>query len=218
MNLVVNAKDAITEGGTITIETHAVYLDESYRQVHPEVIPGEYALMTVSDTGLGMDEELLEHIFEPFYTTKGVGKGTGLGLSTVYGIVKQSDGFIWVYGEPGHGTTFRIYFPQLSDTVKQVENPRRKRAPVGGTETILLVEDDEALRKMVIRILKGYGYSVIEAKNGIEALEITTIGDHLKIDLLVSDVIMPKMSGKELADKLKSRRINCYLRPTQTAF
>ncbi|HEC61014.1 MAG TPA: response regulator, partial [bacterium] len=142
-------------------------------------------------------------VFEPFFTTKEVGKGTGLGLSTVYGIVKQSGGFIWVYSEPEQGTTFKIYLPQLTGTKKQQESLREKKDPVGGTETILLTEDDESLRKMAGKILEGYGYSVIVAKNGIEALEIATKGDRLKIDLLVTDVIMPAMGGKELADKLR---------------
>ena len=202
MNLVVNARDAMPEGGTITIETQGLYLDEGYHQHHPEVTPGDYILLAVSDTGHGMDEKTRKHIFEPFFTTKEVGKGTGLGLSTVYGIVKQSGGYIWVYSEPEQGTTFKIYLPRLTGTKKQQESLPGKGDPMGGAETILLVEDEEALRKMAGKILEGYGYSVIEAKNGIEALEIATKGDRLKIDLLVTDVIMPKMGGKELAGKL----------------
>ncbi|HEB09817.1 MAG TPA: response regulator [Spirochaetales bacterium] len=201
-NLVVNARDAMQEGGTITIETQGLYLDESYSQQHPEVKPGDYVLLAVSDTGHGMDEETQAQIFEPFFTTKEVGKGTGLGLSTVYGIVKQSGGYIYVYSEPDHGTTFKIYLPQLTGARKQQESVREKKGPMGGTETILLVEDEESLRKMAGKILDGYGYSVVEAKNGMEALEIITQGDRLKIDLLVTDVIMPKMGGKELAGKL----------------
>ncbi len=202
MNLVVNARDAMSRGGTITIETLGVNLDESYHQQHPEVTPGDYVLLAVSDTGQGMDEETRKHIFEPFFTTKEVGKGTGLGLSTAYGIVKQSGGYISVYSEPEQGTTFKIYLPQLTGTKKQQESLREKRDPLGGTETILLVEDEESLRKMAGKILAGYGYSVVEAKNGMEALEIAIKGDRLKIDLLVTDVIMPKMGGKELSEKL----------------
>ena len=156
----------------------------------------------MSDTGHGMDEETRKHIFEPFFTTKEVGKGTGFGLSTVYGIVKQSGGYIYVYSEPDHGTTFKIYLPHLTGTKKQQESLTGKRDPMGGAETILLVEDEESLRKMAGRILEGYGYSVIEATDGMDALEITTKGDRLKIDLLVTDVIMPKMGGKELSEKL----------------
>ena len=202
MNLVVNARDAMPGGGTLTIETQGLYLDESYHQQHPEVTPGYYVLLAVSDTGHGMDEETRKHIFEPFFTTKEVGKGTGFGLSTVYGIVKQSGGYIYVYSEPDHGTTFKIYLPHLTGTKKQQESLTGKRDPMGGAETILLVEDEESLRKMAGRILEGYGYSVIEATDGMDALEITTKGDRLKIDLLVTDVVMPEMGGKELADKL----------------
>ena len=202
MNLVVNARDAMPEGGTLTIETQGLYLDESYHQQHPEVTPGYYVLLAVSDTGHGMDEETRKHIFEPFFTTKEVGKGTGFGLSTVYGIVKQSGGYIYVYSEPDHGTTFKIYLPHLTGTKKQQESLTGKRDPMGGAETILLVEDEESLRKMAGRILEGYGYSVIEATDGMDALKIITKGDRLKIDLLVTDVVMPEMGGKELADKL----------------
>ncbi|MBA7527423.1 Sensor histidine kinase RcsC [subsurface metagenome] len=202
MNLVVNARDSMPEGGTITIETQGLYLDESYHQQHPQVTPGNYLLLAVSDTGHGMDEETRNHIFEPFYTTKGVGEGTGLGLSTVYGIVKQSGGFIWVYSEPEQGTTFKIYLPRLAATKKQQENLPDKLDPMGGTETILLVEDEESLRKLALKILKRLGYSVVEATDGMDALEIVNKEDHPEIDLLVTDVIMPKMGGKELSEKL----------------
>ncbi|MBW8003377.1 MAG: response regulator [Planctomycetes bacterium] len=189
-------------GGTLTIETLGVHLDESYQQQHPEVTPGDYIFLAVSDTGQGMDEETQAQVFEPFFTTKELEKGTGLGLSTVYGIVKQSGGFIWVYSEPEHGTTFKIYLPRLTGAKKQQESLPDRQKSVGGNETILLVEDEESLRKMAGKILEGYGYAVIEAKNGIEALEISSKGDRLKIDLLVTDVVMPGMGGKELADKL----------------
>ncbi len=202
MNLVVNARDAMPDGGRIIIETQGLYLDESYHQQHPQVTPGDYVLLAVSDTGHGMDEETRNHIFEPFYTTKGVGEGTGLGLSTVYGIVKQSGGFIWVYSEPEQGTTFKIYLPRLTATKKQQESLSEKQDPVGGAETVLLVEDEESLRKLASKILKKHGYCVIEATDGRNALEIVNKKDHPEIDLLVTDVIMPKMGGKELSEKL----------------
>ncbi len=202
MNLAVNARDAMPDGGTFTIETKNFHLDESYRQEHPEVIPGDYVLLAVNDTGHGMDEETLEHIFDPFYTTKEVGKGTGLGLSTVYGIVKQSEGHIWAYSEPDHGTTFKIYLPAIEETEKLQENLPEKKDPTSGTETVLLVEDEESLRKMAGKILEGYGYSVIEAANGNDALSVIEKAGHSKFDCLVTDVIMPQMGGKELAEKL----------------
>jgi len=203
MNLAVNARDAMRKGGKLAIETQSIYLDKSYRQDYPEIIPGYYVLLAVSDTGRGMDEETRKQIFDPFFTTKEVGKGTGLGSSTVYGIVKQSGGYVWAYSEPDHGTTFKIYLPQIEvETEKQQKGLADKQEPMGGTETILLVEDEESLRKMAGKILEGYGYAVVEATDGMEALEIVNKEDHPEIDLLVTDVIMPKMGGKELAGKL----------------
>lgn len=158
--------------------------------------------MAVSDTGHGMDEETRNRIFEPFYTTKGVGEGTGLGLSTVYGIVKQSGGFILVCSEPEQGTTFKIYLPRITTAKKQQENLPDGQISVGGTETVLLVEDEESLRKLVSKILKRLGYSVIEATDGMNALEIVNKEDYPVIDLLVTDVVMPRMGGKELSKKL----------------
>ncbi len=202
MNLVVNARDAMLSGGILTIETQNVRIDESYRQQHPEVVPGAYILLAVSDTGCGIDEETQNQIFEPFYTTKESGKGTGLGLSTVYGIITQSGGFIWVYSEPDKGAVFKIYLPQVSG--KGVEQKRllAKPIPTGGAETILLVEDDESLRKMGSRILNSYGYFVIEAESGAKAVELVAEKDQRRISLLVTDVIMPKMGGKELSETL----------------
>ena len=170
----------------LTIESHAAQLDESFCRQHPDVIPGNYVLLAVSDTGHGMDQETQQHLFDPFYTTKKVGKGTGLGLATVYGIVKQSDGYVWAYSELGHGTTVKIYLPQSGLDGKPQEKPQGRQQPLGGTETILLVEDDKSLRELAVKMLKGYGYFVIEARNGQEALTTAAEEEGLKIDLLVS--------------------------------
>jgi two-component system, cell cycle sensor histidine kinase and response regulator CckA len=199
MNVVINARDAMPRGGRLTIETSKVFLDEAYCQLHVDITPGQYALLAISDTGLGMDPDTQVRIFEPFFTTKAHDKGTGLGLATVHGIIKQSGGFIWVYSEPGQGTTFKIYLPA---TCEQVEEPRMAAAPGAscqGSETILIVEDDAAVRRVARRILEHYGYTILEAGTGKEAL---AIGKQYpgSINLLLTDVIMPEMSGKELVD------------------
>jgi two-component system, cell cycle sensor histidine kinase and response regulator CckA len=197
MNLGVNARDAMPDGGIFTIETANIQLDEEYCNTHLEAKPGSYVLLVVSDTGKGMDKETLSHIFEPFYTTKEKGKGTGLGLSTVYGIVKKHEGHITCYSVPGNGTTFTIYFPSIqmekdSDTSTEDETP----IP-GGTETVLLVDDEEALRHLGTTLLSRFGYKVITAINGKEALEIyQREGD--SISLIILDLIMPVMDGKQL--------------------
>ncbi len=203
MNLAINARDAMPMGGKLTLETKNIYLDESYKHTHPEVIPGRYVMLAVSDTGHGIDKNTKERIFEPFFTTKERGKGTGLGLSTVYGIVKQSGGYIWVYSELNHGTTFKMYLPQIEENEKYQEYAQQvKAAPKGGTETILFVEDEETLRNMAGKILKKHGYTVIQAGNGRAALEMMAEPGNSKIDLLVTDVIMPEMNGKALSKKL----------------
>jgi PAS domain S-box-containing protein len=206
MNLVVNARDAMPKGGKLTIETANVELDESYARDHAGVRPGPYVMLAVSDTGVGMDADTLSHMFEPFFTTKEKGKGTGLGLATVYGIVKQSGGYVWVYSEPGHGTTFKVYLPRVEE--KQ-ETPRRA-APVvaedvSGSQTILLVEDEEAVRRLVRMVLEGKGYTVLEASGWQAALEIA--GQHRKpIHLVITDVVMPGVGGPELASRLEAGR------------
>jgi len=202
VNLAVNARDAMPNGGKLTIETDKVFLDEEYAKTHVAVTPGEYVMLAVSDTGQGMDEETIKHIFEPFYTTKKKGTGTGLGLATVYGIVKQSGGNIWVYSEPGKGTTFKMYLPRV-DGEASVDRPFTDVSTerLTGSETILLVEDEEEVRRVAQRILTSKGYKVLEAASGEEAVELCENyeGD---IDILVTDVVMPGMSGRELADKL----------------
>jgi two-component system, cell cycle sensor histidine kinase and response regulator CckA len=202
MNLVVNARDAMPQGGMIAIETSSVDLGEGYVDSHLSVRPGRYVLLSVSDTGCGMDEKTVSQVFEPFFTTKGPGQGTGLGLSTVYGIVKQSDGYIWVYSELGRGTTFKLYFPEH----EQASQPAADLTPlldiVIGAETVLVVEDDEALRNLITALLGSSGYKVLAAANGEEALRLVQ-ENREQIDLLLTDMLMPAMTGVELAEQLR---------------
>jgi nitrogen-specific signal transduction histidine kinase len=202
VNLAVNARDAMPKGGTLRIETRDVDLDETYVAAHPAGTPGPYVMLAVSDDGCGMDAATLARIFEPFFTTKPAGKGTGLGLATVYGIVKQSGGFVWVYSDPGHGSTFRIYLPRVEEKV----TPRRdsgtpRRTPPRGSETVLLVEDDAAVRRFVRDVLARNGYTVHDAASGADALNVARLnGD--AIQLVLTDVVMPEMSGTVLRRRL----------------
>jgi PAS domain S-box-containing protein len=200
MNLGVNARDSMPDGGTLTIETANVELDKDYCAVHLEVKPGPYVLLTVSDSGHGMDKQTLTHIFEPFFTTKEVGKGTGLGLATVYGIVKQHGGHITIYSEPGLGTTFKIYLPAIQ-TDRKSETQTQEIIIPGGTETILLVDDEESLRELGSRILSEYGYRVMTASNGKEALELYQRED-AGISLIILDLIMPEMDGRKCLEEV----------------
>ncbi len=205
MNLAINARDAMPQGGRLFIETSNVLLDGSYADQHEVVDPGRYVLLSVSDTGSGMERAIRERIFEPFFTTKEMGKGTGLGLSTVYGIVKQSGGNIWAYSEPDRGTTFKIYLPRASGPMDRASQPPPLDGSVSGTETVLLVEDEEAVRNLAERILFRAGYLVLTAADGNEALALSD-GLSGEIHLLLTDVVMPKMGGKDLADRLVARR------------
>ena len=202
MNLVVNARDAMPRGGRLTIETANVDLDEVYSQRHPVVRPGRYVMVAVSDTGVGMDAETQARIFEPFFTTKEKGKGTGLGLSTVYGIVKQSGGNIWVYSEPGKGTTFKVYLPRVEEAAPEGVTPSASLLPAIGTETILLVEDEPSIRALSRRILEERGYRVLDAGSGKDALERVQ-REAGPIHLLLTDLIMPDMAGTELASRMQ---------------
>ncbi|MCL5746076.1 MAG: PAS domain S-box protein, partial [Acidobacteria bacterium] len=204
MNLAVNARDAMPTGGKLIIETANVEIDASLAE--PSTLAaGPYVRMAVSDTGVGMDPETLAHIFEPFFTTKEQGKGTGLGLSTVYGIVKQSGGDVWVYSEPDRGTTFKIYLPRIAENVTRQEPQTSPPGGARGTEAILLVEDEGAVRSLITQILKNSGYSVLEAENGEEALRICQQHAGV-IDLAIADVVMPGMSGRELTASLRRSR------------
>ncbi|MBN1273921.1 MAG: PAS domain S-box protein [Candidatus Aminicenantes bacterium] len=205
MNLVVNARDALPEGGKIIIETKNVYLDDTYTWDHIAVKPGHYVMLGVSDTGMGMTKAVQAQIFEPFFSTKKKGKGAGLGLPTVYGIIKQSKGNIWVYSEPGKGTTFKIYLPRVEKSVSGTEAKQKDVDVFTGSETVLVVEDDEQVRKLAVRSLKGYGYRVLAASNGDEAIERASKRPE-SIHLLVTDVVIPGISSKEMVKRLKSSR------------
>jgi two-component system cell cycle sensor histidine kinase/response regulator CckA len=205
LNLVVNARDAMPDGGKITIETANVEHDDAYARQHVTGQPGKYVMIAVTDTGIGMDAATQSRIFEPFFTTKAKDKGTGLGLSTVYGIVKQSGGYIWTYSEVARGTTFKVYLPRVEGVAEAIESPSPKIPAARATGTILLVEDDASLRKLALTILKGIGYTVLDAGTGADAIEITR--KHTgTIDLVLTDVVMPEMSGPDLVSALRAAR------------
>jgi PAS domain S-box-containing protein len=208
VNLVVNARDAMLQGGRINIETKNVDLDENYTSEHSPVVAGRYVMLAVTDNGVGMSRDTREHAFDPFFTTKEAGKGTGLGLATVYGIVKQSGGYVWIYSEPGHGTALKLYFPEVSAAA--AFGGMGEHAVVGktakrGSETILLVEDEEAVRGLACRILEKQGYRVIPAQHGRDAMEIAT-KEEGRIDLVLTDVVMPGMNGRGLVERLTGIR------------
>jgi len=200
LNLAVNARDAMPRGGKLTIETTNFELHAADPHQFPALAAGQYVLLAVSDTGMGMDTETQAHIFEPFFTTKEEGKGTGLGLAMVYGTVKQSGGGIWVHSEPGQGATFKIYLPRVDETGESVQ-PSEAQGDVAGTETILLVEDDPTVRDFAARMLRSFGYKILESKSPEDAL---AMGDqrHQAIDLLLTDVVLPRMSGRSVAEHL----------------
>ncbi len=200
MNLLVNARDAMPGGGTISVETEAVLVNGDFIAAHPWAREGRYALLSVSDTGTGMDGETMAHVFEPFFTTKGAEEGTGLGLATVYGIVKQHEGMIHVYSEPEKGTTFKVYLPIVERRAVEV-GPKLEGAVKGGAETLLVVEDDPAVRSVMEALLTELGYAVLTAEDGVEALEVLRGDSAPTIDLVISDIIMPRMGGKELLEE-----------------
>src|SRR5213593_4246443 len=205
VNLAVNARDAMPQGGKLTLETRNIDLDSSYTLEHSLVKPGPYVQLTVSDSGIGMDEETQAHAFEPFFTTKPRGQGTGLGLAMVYGTVKQSGGFIWVYSEPGHGATFKIYLPRVDTPTEAATLPAPTVQPARGSETVLLAEDEPAVRAIAQQALERHGYTVLAAPSGAAALALAA--QHAAtIDLLLTDVVMPGMSGRDLADRLTAQR------------
>ena len=208
VNLVVNARDAMPQGGRISIETKNVELDENYTSEHAPVVAGRYVMLAVTDTGIGMNADTKEHAFDPFFTTKDPGKGTGLGLATVYGIVKQSGGYVWIYSEPARGTALKLYFPEVSAAAAFGATPEYQPAaktPNRGSETILLVEDEEAVRGLACRILERQGYRVIPAQHGRDAMEIAT-KEAGQIDLVLTDVVMPGMNGRGLVERLAGIR------------
>jgi CheY-like chemotaxis protein len=204
VNLAVNARDAMPKGGVLTVVLANAEVDEACARGRPGMTPGSYVVLSVTDTGCGMDADTQARIFEPFFTTKEAGKGTGLGLATVYGIVKQSGGFIWVYSEPGRGTTFKIYLPRVDEAPEPL-SPRPGAPAVHGTEMVLLVEDEDSLRSLLRELLESFGYRVLEAGQGVDAMRIAR--EHSgTIQLLLSDLVMPQMTGRELADRLTRLR------------
>jgi CheY-like chemotaxis protein len=203
MNLAVNARDAMPKGGNLTIETGNVHIDKDITRHSIQVIPGPHVMLAMSDTGVGMDKKTKAHMFDPFFTTKKIDKGTGLGLSTVYGIVEQSGGIIQVDSEPGKGTTFEVYFPRIADDKMESEQFGEFFSPRRGKETVLLVEDEGALKALLSTVLEGYGYRVLEAENGYKAIKISDRTE--KIDLMITDIVMPNVSGPELAKDILKR-------------
>jgi len=204
MNLVVNARDAMPQGGRLTVETTNVDLDAAYANDHTSVKPGRYVMLAVSDTGMGMTPETVAHIFEPFYTTKESGRGTGLGLSTVYGIVKQSGGYIWVYSEVGRGSSFKVYLPRVEQAAEALPAAKSGRGEQKGSETVLLVEDQPEVRELARMALMEKGYKVLVAGNPEDA-ERVCAGHESEIHLLLTDLIMPGITGRELAKRLTAR-------------
>jgi PAS domain S-box-containing protein len=204
MNLAVNARDAMPRGGRLIIETAEAELDEDYARHHPPCVPGWYVVLTVTDTGIGMDQETKAHIFEPFFTTKDVGKGTGLGLATVYGIVKQSGGYVWVYSELGHGSVFKVYLPRVDKSERRIPAGEIASETINRSETVLVVEDEESVRALICSILGQNGYTVLEAANPADALKIAQ--QVRTIHLLLTDVVMPGMSGPAMAKKIEEMR------------
>ncbi|MDD5543213.1 MAG: PAS domain S-box protein [Acidobacteriia bacterium] len=205
MNLAINSRDAMPHGGKLIIETSNTTFDEVYTRLHPEAIKGSYVMLAITDTGTGMDSDTISHMFEPFFTTKGLGKGTGLGLSTVYGIIKQSDGYVYPYSEVGRGTTFKIYLPRVDGKLDAPIQGEQNADEHPATETILVVEDEMGVRSLIQSVLAAKGYTVLEADDGIEALKLNE--NHPgTIDLLLTDLVMPRMSGRELAEHLSPKR------------
>jgi CheY-like chemotaxis protein len=205
LNLVVNARDAIPDVGTITIATSNVELDDNYVREHEPTIPGEYVMLSVRDTGSGMDETTKARIFEPFFTTKEPGKGTGLGLASVYGIAKQSNGYVWVYSELGQGTTFKLYFPRVRADAEPINAAPASSAMTKGNETIVLVEDEPTLRNVTAATLRSAGYTVLEANGSDAAVHLAEMHPG-PIQLLLTDVVLPHMNGVELSKRLVALR------------
>jgi CheY-like chemotaxis protein len=210
MNLTVNARDAMPGGGKLILETAFVELDDAYARQHLGAKAGDFVMLAVSDTGTGMDSQTMARIFEPFFTTKAEGRGTGLGLSTVYGIVKQNDGYIMTYSEPGHGTTFRVYFPSVRQSPELFGQKSDRSEVARGSETILLVEDEKSLRELARELLEANGYHVIEAEHGEKAIQLVE-NSQAPIDLLLTDVVMPGMTGKQLAKRLLELRPDLHV-------
>jgi CheY-like chemotaxis protein/two-component sensor histidine kinase len=204
INLVVNARDAMPNGGRLSITTRNVTLDENYAHTHPEVVPGDYVMLAVSDTGVGMTDEVKAHLFEAFFTTKPKGKGTGLGLATCLTIVKQSGGHITAYSELGKGTTFKVYFPRVDQPLETTIRAEQAGPLPRGTETLLVVEDEPAVCLLAYNVLKNQGYTVLRAMNGQDALRVAREHEGSPIRLVITDVIMPQMDGKVMAEWLKS--------------